>query len=96
MIAILKLVNGEEIICEADSEDNGVWTVKNPLLLGSHPENGNLLMMSYMPYAETNIIAIPDKSVLFAALPVAALAEQYERKINPNKIITPPAPKIIV
>ena len=84
-VKLIKLITGEDIICELDMTDTQV--VYNPYSLAMHPDKG-LVLMKFSPYAITDKVYFEKSSVLCILDPQELLVNHYKELTG--KIITPP------
>lgn len=84
-VKLVKLITGEDIICELEMTDTQV--VHNPYTLAMHPEKG-LVLMKFSPYAVTDKVYFDKSSVLCILDPQEPLVNHYKELTG--KIITPP------
>ena len=89
---IVRLVTGEEIICDYSCED-GTATFKNAAVLVP-TGNGQLALMPWMMYAELegNTICFSDEHVMFDVAPRKELMNEYNKTIG-SGLVVPEATK---
>ncbi len=83
-VKLVKLITGEDIICELEMTDTQV--VHNPYSLAMHPEKG-LVLMKFSPYAITEKVYLEKSSILCILDPQEPLVNHYKELTG--KIITP-------
>ena len=76
-VKIVRLVSGEEIICQCSIEDDNHELKKPAILIPTG--KGTLGLMPWLGYAdlEKNTISIPSKFVVFAVAPQVELLNEY-------------------
>lgn len=85
-IKILKLVNGDDIICELISTTKGEYIVKKALRLvedyNPDKKSHNIFLIQWLPYTDELTITIP-KSVLISQPiePLEEMQEHYEKRV---------------
>jgi len=85
-IKIIKLVNGDEIICDLE-ETKTKLKVKKPLLLAF--QENRLVFVPFMQYTNaTEGFELSNASVLFVTNPVDSLVNDYQ--MATSQILTPP------
>jgi hypothetical protein len=82
MVLVLKIVTGEEVVAQIESEDEDTYKLKRPAYIQfvpsrSNPEQPMLALAPYAVYVEDYILTIPKKSVIWTAKPVKELYNQY-------------------
>ena len=84
---IVRLMTGEEIICDYTCED-GTATFKNAAVLVP-AGNGQLALMPWMMYAELegNSIAFSDEHVMFDVAPRKELMNEYNKTIGSGLVV---------
>tara|TARA_Y100000385_G_scaffold276310_1_gene321888 strand:+ start:431 stop:838 length:408 start_codon:yes stop_codon:yes gene_type:complete len=89
---IVRLVSGEEIICDYSCED-GTASFKNAAVLVP-TGNGQLALMPWMMYAELegNTISFSDEHVMFDVPPRKELMNEYNKTIG-SGLVVPEATK---
>ena len=85
---ILKLISGENIICEL-SEDDGKYEISRPLLMNVHPNmtrrgmTESLMLSRWVqPFTEQKHFAIDPKHVIIVLPASPGLSVYYEGVIN--------------
>ena len=79
-IQIAKLITGEEII--GDFESNGDYVIKKPCALQlvpsrSNPEQPMMALIPYAPYTEDHSVKVAQSNIIWIAKPVKELYNQY-------------------
>ena len=89
---IVRLVTGEEIICDFSCED-GTATFKNAAVLVP-AGNGQLALMPWMMYAELegNSVSFSDEHIMFDVAPRKELMNEYNKTIG-SGLVVPEATK---
>lgn len=84
---IVRLITGEEIICEYKCEDN-IVTLKNAAVLVPAGQ-GQLALMPWMMYAELegNTISFSDEHVMFDVAPRKELMNEYNKTVGTGLIV---------
>ena len=85
-VKLMRLNSGEEILCTIISQDEKQVRIEDPTVI-IPTEDRNIGLAPWMPYAQTNGMAIKADYIAFTVEPHPQLAEQY-RSIH-SKIITP-------
>jgi len=89
-ISILRLVSGEEIICNFDmveNEDGTFYNIKNPAILIPGPE-GKLMFARWLPYVKQDDgIDLPVSQVAFVVTPMEDLKDHYVSVVVNNIFI---------
>tara|TARA_R110000868_G_scaffold382981_1_gene649672 strand:- start:29 stop:307 length:279 start_codon:yes stop_codon:yes gene_type:complete len=83
-VKLLKLITGEDIICELEMTD--IQVAHNPYSLAIHPEKG-LVLMKFSPYAITEKVYFEKSSILCVLDPQEPIVNHYKELTG--KIITP-------
>ena len=97
-IQIVKFLNGEEVLCDLEYKD-GKYTLNKPLSLVVIPPQGpgqqpSVLLMSWMPYADTSkSVEVEKAAVSFKVPPTAQLKSKYMEATS--GIVTPPKGLIV-
>ena len=91
-IKIMRLVTGEEIICDVSTESSSrygvVYNIKDVAIL--IPTEANQLGLApFVPYSTASVdgITIAEKDVMFVTKPVDDLRKQYQNMFS--KLMTP-------
>ena len=91
-IKIMRLVTGEEIICDVSTESSSrygvVYNIKDVAIL--IPTEANQLGLApFVPYSTASVdgIALAEKDVMFVTKPVDDLRKQYQNMFS--KLMTP-------
>ena len=81
-LKLIRLVSGEEIICELTEQDS-TYTVSNAFVLIPGGE-GKIAFMPFMPYTTASDagITIKDTHVMFVSEPVEELAAQIKKQLG--------------
>jgi hypothetical protein len=85
-IKLIRLNSGEEILCTIIYQDDRLVRIEDPTII-IPTEDRNIALAPWMPYAQTQSMAIRSDFIAFTVDPHPQLAEQY-RSIH-SKIITP-------
>lgn len=86
-VKIVKLVNGDEMICDLVAEEKTKLVLKKPLVLAF--QENRLVFAPFMQYTNAmEGISLPLTSVLFVTDPVDALINDYQ--MATSQILTPP------
>jgi len=94
-IQIVRLVTGEELICEVSQEGSTI-NLKNVGILIPTQQN-SLGIAPFMQYSDAKDgFDIQSNMIMFAVAPVKGLKDQYNEMFNPSSIITPEEKKIII
>lgn len=89
---IVRLVTGEELLCEIAKTNATHITVKDPLII--IPTNdGKIQFLPYMAYADFKTLPIRVEDIMFVVNPSTPLADKYLEAMtgivtNNSKIIT--------
>lgn len=87
-VKIIRLMSGEEIICNYSKNDDGTVFLKNPSILIPSPE-GKLLLAKWIPYAKTDDgITLDSKHIVFV-LDAQTELEQHFTNVVVNNIVVP-------
>ena len=91
-IKIMRLVTGEEIICDVSTESSSrygvVYNIKDVAIL--IPTEANQLGLApFVPYSTASVdgITLAEKDVMFVTKPVDDLRKQYQNMFS--KLMTP-------
>jgi len=91
-IKIMRLVTGEEIICDVSTESSSrygvVYNIKDVAIL--IPTEANRLGLApFVPYSTASVdgITLAEKDVMFVTKPVDDLRKQYQNMFS--KLMTP-------
>ena len=92
MIKLIRLTTGEEVLCTAKVEENGL-TISDPALLV--PTEKGIGLMDMMPYSKMGEeeTFIENQFIMFVTEPIEGLRKQYQASYS--KIITPEKKLII-
>lgn len=86
-VKIIRLMSGEEIICNYEPSADGKINIKNASVLIPSPE-GKLLLAKWLPYANTDNGVVLDAShVVFTVDPQKELAEHFTTVIVNNLVV---------
>ena len=92
-VKIIRLMSGEEIICNFTDNLNGTYTVKDPSVLIPSPE-GKLLLAKWLPYADVeNGVTIPSSYAPMVVDPQKELANHFTTVVVNNLVV--PGKKLI-
>lgn len=92
-VKIIRLMSGEEIICNYTANDNGTVLIKNPSILIPSPE-GKLLLAKWVPYAKTDDgITLDPKNIVFVLDAMKELEDHFTTVVVNNLIV--PGKKIV-
>jgi hypothetical protein len=78
-VKILKLITGEEIVCEVVSQDDTTVTVKNTVALVLQPNKDGGIQMGFLPWANMvdGDVTIANVNVMYTAEPKDDLKSSY-------------------
>ena len=85
-IKLVKLIDGEEVVCEARTDGDTI-VMKNPIRLV--PVQDGLGMVPFSPFAKTNEFTIPSRFVMYVVEVEEEIAGEYNKKFG--TIVTAPA-----
>jgi len=92
-VKIIRLMSGEEIICNHESLPDSKVNIKNASVLIPSPE-GKLLLAKWLPYANTENGVILDAShIVFIVDPQKELSEHFTNVVVNNLVV--PGKKLI-
>ena len=92
-VKIIRLISGEEIICNFTKNDDGTVHLKDPSVLIPSPE-GKLLLAKWIPYANTeNGVTLSSTHLVFVIDPQKELAEHFTNVVVNNLVV--PGKKLI-
>ncbi len=82
--AIMKLINGETIVCKISSVTDGLVTVEDPLLLTFRPKENGAASLVATKWMETDETQFPIKRwhIVGYARPSHYIAKVYEDSMN--------------
>ena len=91
-IKIMRLVTGEEIICDVSTESSSrygvVYNIKDVAIL-IPTESNSLGLAPFVPYSTASVdgITLAEKDVMFVTKPINDLRKQYQNMFS--KLMTP-------
>lgn len=92
-VKIIRLLSGEEIICNLTDNGDGTVLLKDPSVLIPSPE-GKLLLAKWLPYANTeNGITLENRHIVFTVDPQKELSEHFTTVVVNNLVV--PGKKLI-
>lgn len=90
-ITAIKLLSGEDLICNLHMEDANCYQVENPAVIVSQPSadgrSMSLGLAPYLPYAATKVFRILKSSVVVAFTPDVQLSNEYNRIFGSGIVI---------
>ncbi len=95
-IKLVKLVTGEEILCELENKDNGI-VMKNPIAMMTVPgEDGQigLGLAPWLPASKTREMPIKNEHIICIVEPSKDLHDHYNTTFG-SGIVVPPDKDII-
>lgn len=95
-IQFLKLITGEEIMCDIVSQDNFTYTIKNPLLIMLAPGPGGQPQVAtgpWVPFGEVDNIEISRTAVVAKYSPKKIFLDAYKTQFS--GLMLPESTKII-
>lgn len=88
-IKMLKLVSGEEVLCDITDEGKNSITCKNPCLILPTKE-GQLAIVPWMPYSQIQDgVEIDNIQIMFKCDVMKDMVDEYERIFSKLHIATP-------
>jgi hypothetical protein len=92
-VKIIRLLSGEEIICNLTVNNNDTVTVKDPSILIPSPE-GKLLLAKWIPYGNVQDgITINTRNIIFTVDPQKELSDHFTNVVVNNLVV--PGKKLI-
>jgi hypothetical protein len=87
-VKIIRLLSGEEIICNFFKNDDGTVLLKNPSILIPSPE-GKLLLAKWIPYAKTDDGIVMDAKNIIFSLDAQKELEDHFTNVVVNNLVVP-------
>lgn len=81
-VKIVRLITGEDVLCECTQDQHGFLLLKNPALLVP-AGSGKLGLVPWMPYADVESgVSVNSDRVVFTLNPHPELKNQYQSAIT--------------
>jgi len=85
-IRILKLLNGDNVICELIEILNGEYRVRNVLRIienyNKKQKAHNIFLVQWLPYTQEVIFRIPKNHVVVMVTPTEGMPDHYYRRVD--------------
>lgn len=97
-IIVMKMISGEEIISEIESENEFTYGCKNPAQIAMQ-ENAEgkigMMIMAMLPYIE-GLVTVNKIAIAAYGVPAIDLADEYQARFAEALLIQVPSSKIIL
>ena len=95
IIRFIKLLSGEELIAEIQDSDDDTTTLKNPVAIAVHPQDGGRVMVPWIPYSDDIQYVIKNSSIVLISSIRNNLLDAYEEKFSGIVRATPQQTQIL-